>query len=215
MFNKIDIDKWERAEHFKYYINLIKTNYTVTVDFDITKLCNEIEKRNLKFFPTMLYAIIKGVNLNKEFRMSYDKDGNLGYWDYCDPSYTIFHEDDHTFSDIWSKYNEDFKIFYKNVAEDMQKYRNIKGIKTKLGRGDNFCPISCVPWVHYKSVSHDTYTEPGIFFPVITFGKYEKKEDKVVIPFSIFVSHAVADGWHTAKLINDVQNIIDNCSSWM
>ena len=118
----------------------------------------KIKEKKLKFFPTMLYCIIKAVNQNKEFRMDYDKEGNLGYWDYVVPSYTIFHNDDKTFSDIWSEYDENFEKFYKNIVEDIEKYKDIKGVKTKLGRGDNFCPISCIP-VSYTHLTLPTKLE--------------------------------------------------------
>ena len=214
MFNKIDMEKWERREHFSYYRNLIKTNYSINAEIDITELRKTQKERGLKFFPTMLYCVISGVNKNREFRMGF-KDGELGYWDYCVPSYTIFHSDDKTFSDIWSEYSEEFKLFYKNVIEDIEKYRDVKGIKAKERKLENFCPISFLPWLSFTGVSNDTYTESNMFFPVITLGKYFEREKKIYIPISVFVNHAVADGWHTCKLINEIEEIGKNISSWI
>ena len=215
MFHKIDFETWERKEHFKYYINLIKTNYNLTAELNISQLIEKVKEKKLKFFPTMLYCIIKAVNQNKEFRMDYDKEGNLGYWDYVVPSYTIFHDDDKTFSDIWSEYDENFEKFYKNIVEDIEKYKDIKGVKTKLGRGDNFCPISCIPWLSFTGCANDTYSETKTLFPVIAFGKYFKCDEMTMIPISVFVNHAVADGYHTCKLINDIQSIINDIENWI
>ena len=215
MFHKIDFETWERKEHFKYYINLIKTNYNLTAELNISQLIEKVKEKKLKFFPTMLYCIIKAVNQNKEFRMDYDKEGNLGYWDYVVPSYTIFHDDDKTFSDIWSEYDENFEKFYKNIVEDIEKYKDIKGVKTKLGRGDNFCPISCIPWLSFTGCANDTYSETKTLFPVIAFGKYFKHDEMTMIPISVFVNHAVADGYHTCKLINDIQSIINDIENWI
>lgn len=215
MFHKIDFEAWERKEHFKYYINLIKTNYNLTAELNISQLMEKVKEKKLKFFPTMLYCIIKAVNQNKEFRMDYDKEGNLGYWDYVVPSYTIFHDDDKTFSDIWSEYDENFEKFYKNIVEDIEKYKDIKGVKTKLGRGDNFCPISCIPWLSFTGCANDTYSEAKMLFPVIAFGKYFKCDEMTMIPISVFVNHAVADGYHTCKLINDIQSIINDIENWI
>ena len=215
MFHKIDFETWERKEHFKYYINLIKTNYNLTAELNISQLMEKVKEKKLKFFPTMLYCIIKAVNQNKEFRMDYDKEGNLGYWDYVVPSYTIFHDDDKTFSDIWSEYDENFEKFYKNIVEDIEKYKDIKGVKTKLGRGDNFCPISCIPWLSFTGCANDTYSEAKMLFPVIAFGKYFKCDEMTMIPISVFVNHAVADGYHTCKLINDIQSIINDIENWI
>ena len=215
MFHKIDFETWERKEHFKYYINLIKTNYNLTAELNISQLMKKIKEKKLRFFPTMLYCIIKAVNQNKEFRMDYDKEGNLGYWDYVVPSYTIFHDDDKAISDIWSEYDENFEKFYKNIVEDIEKYKDIKGVKTKLGRGDNFCPISCIPWLSFTGCANDTYSEAKMLFPVIAFGKYFKCDEMTMIPISVFVNHAVADGYHTCKLINDIQSIINDIENWI
>lgn len=215
MFHKIDMETWERKEYYHYYINFIKSKYNLNVDMDITKLLKLVKEKKLKFYPTIIYAVMRGINKNREFRMSYDKEENLGYWDYCNPSYTIFHEDDKTFSDIWSEYSEDFSIFYSNVINDMEKYKDVKGIKGKPGRGDNFSPVSSIPWLSFTGYSNDTYSESSMLFPVTVFGKYYERDGKILLPFSVFATHAVADGYHTCKLINDIQEIVLDVENWL
>lgn len=215
MFHKIDMETWERKEYYHYYINFIKSKYNLNVDMDITKLLKLVKEKKLKLYTVLIYAVMKGINKNKEFRMSYDKEGNLGYWDYCNPSYTIFHDDDKTFSDIWSEYSEDFFIFYSNVTRDMEKYKNIKGIKSKPERPDNFSPVSSIPWLSFTGYSNDTYSESNMLFPVTVFGKYYERDRKILLPFSVFAVHAVADGYHTCKLINDIQEIILEVENWL
>ncbi|RHG34534.1 chloramphenicol acetyltransferase CAT [Fusobacterium varium] len=215
MFHKIDMETWERKEYYHYYINFIKSKYNLNVDMDITKLLKLVKEKKLKLYPVLIYAVMKGINKNKEFRMSYDKEENLGYWDYCNPSYTIFHDDDKTFSDIWSEYSEDFSIFYSNVTRDMEKYKNIKGIKSKPERPDNFSPVSSIPWLSFTGYSNDTYSESNMLFPVTVFGKYYERDRKILLPFSVFAVHAVADGYHTCKLINDIQEIILEVENWL
>lgn len=213
-FEKIEMAKWPRREHFAYYSNCLKTNYQITVEMDITQLYKNGKAGNFRFFPSYLYAIMKGINQNKEFRMEYHEE-TLGYWDICHPSYTIFHEDDKTFSDIWSEYNENFAVFYQNVVRDMEEYKEVKGVKTKPGRPQNACPVSALPWLSYVSVNHDTTGPTSHYFPVINFGRFTSKENKVVIPFSIYVNHAAADGYHTSLLIQDIEEICRNAETWM
>lgn len=215
MFHKIDMENWERREYYHYYINFIKSKYNLNIDIDITKLLKRVKEKGVKFYPSMIYAVMRGVNMNREFRMSYDSEGNLGYWDCCHPSYTIFHDDDKTFSDIWSEYSEDFEVFYKNAVEDMEKYKDVKGIKSKAGKPDNFCPVSAIPWLSFTGYSNDTYSESKMLFPVIAFGKYYEKDGKILLPFSVFAAHAVADGYHTCKLINDIQDIVLKVDEWI
>lgn len=62
--------------------------------------------------------------LHKEFRTCFNDDGVLGYWDEMIPNYTIFHDDDKTFSCIWTEYSNDFHVFYGKYLEDIKKYSN-------------------------------------------------------------------------------------------
>lgn len=207
-FHIIDKKNWDRAIYFDYYFSQIKCKYNITANIDITNLVKIQKENHLKFFPVMLYVIIKAVNQNKEFRMSFNENGELGYWDKVVPCYTLFHEDSKTFTDIWSDYDDDFFVFYRTVVKDMEKYKNVTGvIKARPNQPQNFCPVSCLPWLSFTNFSQDTYTENTFLYPLIKFGKYLESNNKIMIPVSVFVSHAVADGYHTCKLINDIQNI--------
>lgn len=214
-FHFVDMDHYERREHFEYYTKLVRTNYNLTANIDLTALYKRIKEKEIRFYPTFIFAIIKGINQNKEFRMQVDQSGRLGYWDFLHPSYTIFHEDDHTFSDIWTEFNPKFTVFYENALEDIVRYKEVKGVKAKPNKPQNFCPISGVPWLHFSNYSCDTFSEPHMYFPVISFGKYIEKEGKIEIPLSIFVNHAVADGYHSCKLLNDIQNIVQKAEEWI
>lgn len=214
LFHPIDLDTWPRASHFAYYSSVIRTNYGVTVRLDVTRLREGTRKRGLRFYPAMLYAIMRAVNGREAFRMAY-RGETLGYYEVCHPSYTIFHEDDQTFSDIWSEYDPDFAVFYRNVTHDMAEWRDVKGVKTKPDKPANFCPVSCVPWLDFTSVAHDT-TGPGpMYFPVITFGKYRAENGRLTLPLCLHINHAAADGYHTAMLMQDLQNLLDDCESWL
>ena len=158
---------------------------------------------------------MRAVNSIKEMRMAIDKNGDLGYFDYCNPSYTIFHDDDKTFSDIWTPYDEKFSVFYKNAVSDLENCKNIKGVKAKPDKPDNFTPVSCVPWISFSSCSYDTYSDSPMLFPVIVFGKYFFDSSRTLLPFTVFANHAVCDGYHLSLLINTISSICFNCEEYL
>lgn len=206
-FHFIDWETWPRSGHFNYYYNQIKCRYTLTAHIDIAPLRVFQKERKLKFFPLMLYAIMRAVNENQEFRMSFDAEGRLGYWDEVVPCYTLFHEQDKTFSDIWSPYDPCARAFYDGIVGDMETYKDVGGfVKAKATQPPNFCPVSSVPWLHFTSFSQDTYAENSLLFPLIRFGKFQTAGDTVLLPLAVSVHHAVADGYHTCKLIHDIED---------
>lgn len=214
IFTPINLEGWSRKEYFEYYFHKIKCKYTLNANIDITPLIIEKEKRNLKFYPTFMYAIMRAINQNQEFRMSFEN-GQLGYWNYLVPAYTIFHDDDKTFSDVWSEYSESFKLFYDTINSDIEKYKDVKGIKARKDQIRNFCSISSVPWLSFTSFSQDTYSESDLLFPLIRYGKFLEENGKTLVPFAVFVNHAVADGYHTCKLINEIQDYVNNIEQWI
>lgn len=108
-----------------------------------------------------------------------DAEGNLCVWDQVVPNYTIFHEDDKTFSDCWTEYSDDFEVFYREITKDMEEGQKKKGIKAKAGQPANFYCISCVPWAAFTAFGSRTLgsTEPGVF-PNHYHGKIRKIRGK-------------------------------------
>lgn len=214
-FHLIDLEAWERRDHYRYYQTLVRTGYTLTAELDITRLLKEVRRRGLRFYPVMLYVVSTAVNRQQELRMARDKEGRLGYWDVCHPSYTIFHADDHTFSDIWTAYSPDFSRFYRDCTEDMETWKDVKGIKTKPSKPDAFTPISCLPWLSYAGISYDTPMTSPMLFPVVLFGKYAQHGDRMLMPFSGYFQHCVCDGYHASLFFNTVQELAEHPEEWM
>ena len=205
IFQRFNPSVWERREHYFYYMNQIKTRYNLNIQLDVTSLIQTVREQRLHFFPAMLYLVMRCVNHTKEYRTSCSSDGSPGYWSYCHPSYTVFHKDDHTFSDIWSIYTDSFREFYGNVLRDIAAYGSRKGVKGKEGRPDNFIPVSSLPWLSFSSHGCDTFTESPMILPILLFGKYYEKDGRWYIPFSVSANHAAADGYHSAAFLNLLQ----------
>ena len=144
-----------------------------------------------------------------------DREGQLGYWDVCHPSYTIFHEDDHTFSDIWTTYSEDFTRFYRDCTADMETWKDVKGVKTKPDKPDSFTPISCLPWLSQTGMGYDTPMTSPMLFPVVLFGKYFQRDGRTLLPVSGYFQHCVCDGYHASMFFNTVQDLAAKPEDWM
>lgn len=216
VFHVVNRETWARSAYFDYYFKTIKCRYNLGADLDITNLQRVRRERGLKFFPVMLYVVMRAVNAHEEFRMAFNARHELGFWEELCPCYTLFHPETETFTDSWSEYSGDFSRFYATVTEDMERYRHVTGkIKARDGQPPNICPVSNVPWLTFTHFAQDSYAESEFFSPLIKFGKYEQRGEKLVIPVSVSVSHAVADGYHTCRLINEMQNMAQHPEAFL
>jgi chloramphenicol O-acetyltransferase type A len=155
-FNIIDLEKWPRKTHFGFYTQEGKSAYNLTANIDVTKLMAFLKKENYKFYPTFIYIVSKAINKIENLKIRVDDSGKLGYWDYISPTYTIFHDDDKTFSCIYTEYNADFRLFYKEVILDLNEYKNKKGFCPKPSPKNCF-HTSCIPWLTYTGLSLHLY----------------------------------------------------------
>ena len=209
MFTKIDFDQWERKDHYEYYTKLLPCSYSLTAKLDVTTLYKTVKEKGYRFYPAVVYCVTKALNMRKEFRMAVNAEGEVGYWDQVHPNFTIFHEDDHTFSDVWTNYHEEFESFYGEMVEVMETYKDKKGVKVREGQPPNFYCISCVPWISFTGYESHVAGRPAALFPIITFGKYEMNGERMEMPMTLSISHAAADGYHTSQLFLLIQEIMD------
>ena len=212
-YRKIDMAAWPRREHYQYYTEKLKIECNMTVPINVKNLLDFCHESGHKFYPSIIYLVTKVLNQMENFRMFRDAEGNLCVWDQVVPNYTIFHEDDKTFSDCWTGYTDDFETFYREITEDMEKGYKKRGIKVKAGQPANFYCISCVPWAAFTAFGSRTVNSTELmYFPIITMGKYEKSGDRILMPVNLMIAHAVADGYHAGMFFQRLQEAVDRLS---
>jgi chloramphenicol O-acetyltransferase type A len=187
----------------------------MTANINITRLLAELKTKKIKLYPALIHMITTTVNRHVAFRTCFDAEGRLGYWDWMSPSYTIFHDEDKTFSAIWTGFSEDFKEFYNRYLDDMDKYGSVKGFQAKNNEPPNVFPISSIPWVSFTGFNLNIYNEGTYLLPIFTMGKYSKQDESVQLPLSVQLHHAVCDGYHAGVLFNELQSLADRCESWL
>lgn len=208
MFNKIDMQTWNRKESYSHYFNSVPCTYSMTVNLDITSFIEVVKVNHYKFFPVILYALSQIVNTHKEFRMDLDEDKNVGYYDYSNPCYTIFHNETETITSAWSEHTTNLEMFLQSYNDDMSKYQNdFQNSKPLIGK--NYFDVSCIPWTSFTGFNLNLQEGYDFLPPIFTIGKYFANGNKIMLPLAIQVHHAVCDGFHLARFINELQNYLN------
>ena len=208
-YKAVNLEQWPRREHYQYYTEKLKVEFNMTAQVDVKKLLDFCHGNGYKFYPALIACISRVVNRIENFKMFRDTDGKLCVWDQIVPNYTIFHEDDHTFSDCWTDYSDDFSALYRAIVCDMQRYRQRKGIKAKPGQPANFYCVSCAPWTAFTGYGSRVSGSDPALFPIITAGKYTPCGTKINLPVNLTIAHAVADGYHAGLFFQRLQEEVD------
>ena len=91
------------------------------------------------------------------------------------------------------------------MRKDIADAEKVRGIKAKEGQPMNFFCISCIPWLDYTGYATTTSGDRVALFPIITFGKYEKRDGSYTLPLTLTIAHAAMDGWHTSEFFRRMQ----------
>ncbi len=208
-YTTVDISQWHRKEHFEAFQSVAQCTYNQTVQLDITAFLKTVKKNKHKFYPAFIHILARLMNAHPEFRMAM-KDGELVIWDSVHPCYTVFHEQTETFSSLWSEYHDDFRQFLHIYSQDVACYGENLAYFPK-GFIENMFFVSANPWVSFTSFDLNVANMDNFFAPVFTMGKYYTQGDKVLMPLAIQVHHAVCDGFHVGRMLNELQQY---CDEW-
>ena len=210
-YTPVDMSRWARKEHFEVFQSFAQCTFNQTVLLDITALLKYIKQVGWKFYPTIIFLLSKVVNNHAEFRMAI-KNNELVIWNEVHPSYTIFHNETETFSSLWSHYDGNIHHFQKIYSEDTAQYGNNLSYWPKAESRENVFFISAIPWVSFTSFNTNIAHMKNFFSPMFTLGKYYKQDEKILLPLAVLVHHSVCDGFHVARMINELQEMCDDIS---
>lgn len=206
-FNIIDVENWERKECFGHFMSIAKSTYSLTVNMDISKLIIFIKKNNYRLYPSFTWIVSHSINKHKEFKMGYDKNKNVGYYDVVNPDYSVLNDKTKIMDTLCTIYSSNFKKFYNDMVNDLEAYKNL-GERTQAQ--SNFFIASCLPWITYTSFNASNESEHQFLFPMVTWGKYFEHGNKILMPLTLQIHHAVADGYHCSLFYNDIEQILNN-----
>lgn len=216
VFTAINLQTWKRGQMFYYFSKMAPTGYSLTVKLDITHMKAVLDEAKLKFFPAYLWLVTKTLNRQQEFRMA-EKDGQIGYYDHLTPLYASFHEDDKTFSLMWTEFDEDFRSFYRAYLRNQEQYGDNHGVLAQphLLPPPNAYTVSCVPWIAFDHFAVHSYENKAYFFPSVEAGKFTEEKGRLLMPLSMTCHHAATDGYHVSLFLEQLQTGADRFEKYV
>ena len=203
----VDFSAWPRGDLFRFYMDRMRIVMSLTADVNVAPLVRFVKKHGMKFYPAMIWAVSRVVNAHEEFRFGWDAEKNLIRWDVISPSYAHFHRSDGNFTKRVTPYAGDLAAFHARFLEDRERYRDLRGVAAD--QPPNRFDVSCLPWVRYRHFDVHVFDQGDFLAPVVTWGKYEAEGDKLVMPLTMNIHHAVADGFHLSRFFTEVQELMD------
>lgn len=208
---KIDLDTWNRREHFEFFSKFKEPYFGITADLDITTLYNQAKQENYSLFLAYLYCTLKAVNQLPAMRMRI-QEGEVVIYDTIHVSPTLLRTDG-TFSFSYLDFSNQFLDFHSHGKALMNAVDQTQGLNLGDNR-DDVIHCSALPWVKFTSLSHARPLDDNDCCPKMSFGKIVTIDGRKIMPVSCHVHHALVDGIDVGRFYELVQSYFDDLS-WM
>lgn len=209
-FEKIDLENWSRKEIFDHYMNCARNTYSITVRMDVSRVIEFAKKHNYTFYSAFTWLVSKSINEHKQFRMGFDCNGNVGYYDCVHPNYPVLDKDENAIS-LSTEYSDSMDIFCQRMQSDIRNYEE-SGVRPK--ENENMIMISTLPWLHYENFCVNNESGQHFLFPMVAWGKYIREDSKMMMPVTLQISHAAADGYVCSKFFESLETAIDKLKNF-
>jgi chloramphenicol O-acetyltransferase type A len=205
----IDLEKWERKEHFAFFHRMDYPQFNICMDLDVSNFVAFNKQNGLSFYYSMVFAVTSVINQIDDFKYRI-RDNKVVIHDKIHPSFTDMNKNGHDdlFKLVTVDINDDIYKFEKIAKETSENQQDYFGLDKLIGR-DDLIYITCIPWISFTHISHTISLNKNDSVPRISWGKYYKRGDKTLLPFSVQVNHALIDGFHIGKYVDQLQTFID------
>ncbi|PKB16556.1 chloramphenicol acetyltransferase [Flavobacterium sp. 5] len=204
----LELDSWNRKEHFLFFKQMQEPFFGVNITIDCTQAYTSSKTLGTSFFIYYLHKTLVAVNAFESFRYRIENT-HIYKYDRIDGSATISRADG-TFGFSLIEFHPDYAIFEQNAITEIERIQNTTGLFTREFKDDNVIHFSAIPWLNFTSLSHARNMTFPDSCPKISFGKMMvSPEGNRSMSMSIHVHHGLMDAIHVGQMVDYFQGIMN------
>ena len=207
----INIDTWNRKSHFDFYKAFQDPYFNICSSIDVTSAVNYAKQHDFSIFLTLLYLSAQACNQVEAFKLRLTSEQGVAHYNKVQPSATLLTANN-TFTFCNFNYNDNLQLFIEQAEMVKDKALLQEGL-TQVNNKPEQIFHSIIPWLNFTGYKHASNGN-SISNPKIVFGKINEQRvnsrEKRMMPVSVELHHALADGIDVAKYISKFQNNIDS-----
>lgn len=204
----IDIDTWNRKEHFEFFSQMDNPFFGVVSEIDCTRAHAYSKEQGISFFAHYLYQSVRAVNLVEAMKLRVAGKKVILY-DVIHASATIGRKDG-TFGFSFMESASDFDSFNAALMAERKSVEESSGLRNSSNaQRTDVIHYSTLPWSKFTGLTHARSFNTSDTVPKITFGKIFSREGNKYLPISVDVHHGLVDGLHIAQFMDAFQRLMD------
>lgn len=206
----IDIDSWERKDHFHFFQTRKNPCLSLTCNINIKKLNNfriELGHDRPRLTDCLYYTALRCANNIPEFRMRII---NLRPVEFSTihAAFTFIPKSKNLHINCISDFDDNFKIFIDNTEHARKKAETTPTLTPNRSDSQALIYFSTLPNISFTALTNP-WGDPWVdTVPRILFGKINA--ETYDIPVSIEVLHSFIDGKHIADLLQSMSELLQD-----
>ena len=195
----LDLANWARRDLFEFFLAFDKPYFSICARLDITNLLALLRRRaNVSVSLAYHYFALRIANEIEPFRYRL-REGKVIVHDVINGGTTVLLAND-SFTFAYFDYEEDFEKFVLEAGRAVKEAQTGNHPFKPTNRDDTVY-FTVLPWVSFTSFSHARNWGREDSVPRIAFGKFTKENDRILLPISVEVHHALMDGLHVGQYL--------------
>lgn len=207
MKTEIDINSWNRKEHFEFFSAFDEPFFGITTPINCTIAMKRAKEIEIPFFVYYLHKTLEAINKVENFRLRIENK-KVYLYNEIDASATIMREDK-TFGFSFMKFHEDINEFNKMAQKEIERIQSTIGVFTRE-YPENIIHFSAVPWINFTSLTHSRNFKIEDSCPKISFGKVVEENGQKIMSLAVLAHHGLVDGYHMGLFVEEFQNLMNS-----
>ncbi len=200
-YTVVDRETYYRKGVFRHFSEDCRCSVSITARTDVTDLVRVSKETGTKFHLNFLYLLSRALNSREDYRMGYlwETDELICY-DVIHPTQYVFHEDTETCTPVYTAYDADYEAFYAGALRDAEEAKKTREYLLDAANHPNWFDASYLPWLSYDALHVELPDGHLYFSPIVNWGKYREEGGRLMMPVTVRLNHAVADGYLVANV---------------
>jgi chloramphenicol O-acetyltransferase type A len=164
----------------------------------------------LPVFLAYLHAATEGMRKTENLLLRFEEEKVVKY-ESVDISTTVL-TDHQTVSFVHLPHHPNLHTFCRTAADIISEVKKQNNLFNGYN-GPDLIHATTLPWFKFNGLEHAYQGDSTDAIPKLAFGRLEWKDKQVILPVSVRVHHALADGFHIHLFLQNMKASINAAGS--
>lgn len=206
----IDLNTWDRREIYSLFSGMTSPFYMLAFPLDVTSLYRYKKAHGISFYYALCWLCARALNSVENFRYVMRGD-QIYFLDERIPSFTDMKPGSDLFYFVTPPMTDDLDAYCRNAREISIRCSSL--LEPTEGNDDQIY-ISCIPGLDLTACTNPhNFGDPNETknnISHITWGRYQEKDNRLILSISVEVNHCFVDGIHISRFAAELQQRIDS-----